>query len=45
LSRSVAEIRALAEAQGVLGTTAYWTPEIHVGSFNLPPYISKEIPS
>jgi spermidine synthase len=42
-SRSVTEIRALAEAQGVLGTTGYWTPEIHVGSFNLPPYISKEL--
>jgi spermidine synthase len=42
-SRSVAEIAALAGAQGVLGTTAYWTPDIHVGSFNLPPYISKNL--
>ncbi len=38
---SVAEIRGRAEAQGIAGTSSYWTPEIHVGSFNLPPYIAK----
>ena len=36
-----ATIRARAEAAGVLGTTQYWTPEIHTGSFNLPPYIAR----
>jgi spermidine synthase len=41
---SVATIRARAEAAGILGTTQYWTPEIHCGAFNLPPYISKHLP-
>ncbi|WPB82936.1 polyamine aminopropyltransferase [Sediminicoccus rosea] len=40
----VAEIRRRAEAAGILGTTRYWTPEIHVGSFNLPPYIAENLP-
>jgi len=39
-----ATIRARAEAAGILGNTEYWTPEIHTGSFNLPPYISKHLP-
>ena len=37
-------IRARAEAAGILGTTGYWTPEIHTGAFNLPPYIAKHLP-
>ncbi|MFC3125756.1 polyamine aminopropyltransferase [Pseudoroseomonas globiformis] len=40
----VATIRQRAEAAGVAGQTQYWTPEIHVGAFNLPPYISKHLP-
>jgi spermidine synthase len=36
----VETIRARAQAAGVLGTTRYWTPEIHVGAFHLPPYIA-----
>ena len=36
----VEEIRARAAAAGILGTTRYWTPEIHAGAFNLPPYIA-----
>jgi len=43
--QSVAEIRARAAAAGVLGTTEYWSPEIHVGSFDLPPYISRYMPA
>jgi len=39
-----ATIRSRAEAAGILGTTEYWTPEIHTGAFNLPPYISKHLP-
>ncbi|MCQ4160218.1 polyamine aminopropyltransferase [Roseomonas sp. GC11] len=39
-----ATIRARAEAAGILGLTQYWTPEIHTGAFNLPPYISKHLP-
>jgi spermidine synthase len=38
------EIRARAQAAGILGTTSYWTPEIHVGAFNLPPYIARHLP-
>jgi spermidine synthase len=41
---SVAEIGARARAAGVLGTTRYWTPEIHAGAFNLPPYIARHLP-
>lgn len=37
-------LRARAEAAGVLGTTLYWTPEIHVGAFELPPYVSRYLP-
>lgn len=39
-----ATIRARAEAAGILGQTQYWTPEIHTGAFNLPPYIAKHLP-
>ena len=42
--QTVAEITARAEAAGVLGTTEYWTPEIHAGSFHLPPYIARHLP-
>jgi len=45
LTRLAAEaIRVRAEAAGVLGTTRYWTPEIHAGAFNLPPYIAQHLP-
>jgi spermidine synthase len=38
-------IRARAEREGILGTTNYWTPEIHAGAFNLPPYIARHLPA
>jgi spermidine synthase len=41
----VATIAARAEAAGILGTTNYWSPEIHVASFWLPPYIAKHLPT
>lgn len=44
-TQGVDEIRARAVAAGVLGTTEYWTPEIHAGSFNLPPYIARQLPA
>ncbi len=37
------EIRARAERAGILGTTRYWTPEIHAGAFSLPPYIAASL--
>ncbi len=37
-------IRARAAAAGIIGATNYWTPEIHVGAFNLPPYIARHLP-
>ncbi len=41
----VETIRARAEAAGILGATQYWTPEIHAGAFNLPPYIGRHLPA
>ncbi|GBR02255.1 polyamine aminopropyltransferase [Acetobacter oeni] len=43
--QDVTAVRTRAELSGILGTTQYWTPEIHVGSFNLPPYIAKHLPA
>lgn len=40
----VAEIRRRADIAGVLETTRYWSPEIHVGAFILPPYIARHLP-
>jgi spermidine synthase len=40
----VDEIRRRAEVAGVLETTGYWTPEMHVGAFHLPPYIARHLP-
>ena len=40
----VETIRQRAADAGVLGTTRYWTPEIHAGAFNLPPYIAEHLP-
>ena len=31
-------------AGDILGSTRYWTPEIHVGAFHLPPYIARHLP-
>ena len=39
-SVSASEVERRAADAGILGTTRYWTPEIHVGAFNLPPYIA-----
>ncbi|MFT8718577.1 polyamine aminopropyltransferase [Acetobacter sp.] len=43
-TQDVASVRTRAEQSSILGNTQYWTPEIHVGSFNLPPYIAKHLP-
>lgn len=43
-SLSAGEIRARAEAAGILGTTEYWTPEVHHAAFQLPPYIARQLP-
>ena len=40
----VPTIRDRAAAAGILGTTQYWTPELHVGAFHLPPYIAQCLP-
>jgi spermidine synthase len=39
----VEEIGRRAAAAGILGTTRYWTPDIHAGAFNLPPYIAQNL--
>ena len=41
---TVAAIAEAADRAGILGTTRYWTPAIHVGAFNLPPYIARHLP-
>jgi len=43
-SVAIETIRTRAESAGILGETQYWTPEIHWGSFQLPPYIAKHLP-
>jgi spermidine synthase len=37
------EIERRAAAAGILGSTSYWTPEIHAASFRLPPYIARTL--
>jgi spermidine synthase len=45
LDRVAAEtIRQRAAAAGILGTTHYWTPEVHAAAFHLPPYIARNLP-
>jgi spermidine synthase len=39
----VETVRQRASRSGLLGTTQYWTPEIHTGAFNLPPYIARHL--
>jgi spermidine synthase len=43
-TKSAARIAERAHAAGILGSTRYWTPEIHAGAFNLPPYIAQHLP-
>ena len=38
-------VRGRAEAAGILGTTRYWTPEVHAAAFCLPPYIGRLLPA
>ncbi len=40
----VETIRQRAESAGVLGTSRYWTPEVHHAAFQLPPYIAMHLP-
>ena len=40
---SATEIRARAEKAGIVGLTRYWSPEIHVSCFHLPPYIAENL--
>ena len=44
-TQSADTIRARAEQAGILGSTQYWTPEIHVAAFHLPPYIARHLPA
>ncbi len=40
----VDEVARRAQAAGILGTTRYWTPAVHVASFALPAYIDALLP-
>ena len=37
-------LESRARASGVLGTTRYWSPQVHVAAFQLPPYIASYLP-
>jgi spermidine synthase len=37
-------IAARAEAAGIAGKSEYWSPQVHVAAFWLPPYIAKHLP-
>ena len=43
-AHTAATIEARAREAGILGTTEYWSPEIHAAAFHLPPYIAKHLP-
>ena len=36
-------IRQRADSAGIAGRCDYWSPEVHVGSFDLPPYIARHL--
>ncbi|MXV45123.1 polyamine aminopropyltransferase [Saccharibacter sp. 17.LH.SD] len=37
-------LRSRAQDAGLHEVCHYWTPEIHIGAFNLPPYIARHLP-
>jgi spermidine synthase len=37
-------LRQRAQAAGILGRTRYWSPEVQAAAFQLPPYISRQLP-
>jgi spermidine synthase len=41
--QAVDVIRARAQAAGIAGLSDYWTPEVHAGSFHLPPFIARQL--
>jgi spermidine synthase len=43
-TQPVETVRARAEQAGILGSTDYWSPQIHVAAFHLPPYIARHLP-
>lgn len=43
-THDAATIAERARADGILGTTRYWSPQVHVAAFALPPYIAQELP-
>jgi len=38
---SIETIRTRADAAGILGSTRYWSPAVHIAAFQLPPYIGE----
>ncbi len=38
-------LAARADAAGILGTTRFWTPQVHGAAFQLPPYIAECLPT
>ena len=44
IASDVERLRRDAEATGIAGHARYWSPEVHVASFALPPYIRMHLP-
>ncbi len=44
-AHGVGLIEARAAEAGILGTTRYWSPAVHVAAFALPPYIAALLPA
>lgn len=41
----VEKVRQRAQKAGLLERCRYWTPEVHIGAFALPPYIAEHLPA
>ena len=44
LTGDVEQVRARAAASGIGDNTRYWSPEMHVAAFALPPYVAAQLP-
>lgn len=38
------ELEKRAQATGIMASCDYWTPDVHIASFSLPPYIARNLP-
>jgi spermidine synthase len=45
LKPDIGSAQIYAQANGLIGLTQYWTPEMHAACFALPPYIARHLPA